>query len=99
MGHGCFQAYLHKFKKTDFSKCRYCDSNNDDAEHTVFECDAWSAKRGRVSTLLNTDISADKIMYSMLRSKKNWEIVNDFINEVIQKKEEDERELQKTNNT
>ena len=35
-GHGCFNAYLKRFKKRDDESCSYCGSLVDNAEHTLF---------------------------------------------------------------
>ena len=35
-GHGCFNAYLKRFKKRDDESCRYCGSLVENAEHTLF---------------------------------------------------------------
>ena len=37
-GHGCFNAYLKRFKKRDEETRRYCDFPVKNAEHTVFFC-------------------------------------------------------------
>ena len=37
-GHGCFNAYLKRFKKRDDEPCSYCGSLVDNAEHTLFFC-------------------------------------------------------------
>ena len=34
--HGCFNAYLRRFNKTDEEKCCYCDFPVDKAEHALF---------------------------------------------------------------
>ncbi|GBP21409.1 Putative 115 kDa protein in type-1 retrotransposable element R1DM [Eumeta japonica] len=36
-GHGCFRAYLHRFKRDDSLKCPSCPGKPEDAEH-VFSC-------------------------------------------------------------
>ena len=35
-GHGCFNAYLKRFKKRDDKSCRHCGYLVDNAEHTHF---------------------------------------------------------------
>ena len=37
-GHGCFNAYLKRFKKRDEEMYYYCNSPMDNAEHTLFVC-------------------------------------------------------------
>jgi len=40
-GHGCFNAYLLKYKKREDAVCMYCDLAQDDVEHTFIVCDRW----------------------------------------------------------
>lgn len=94
-GHGCYQAYLHKYKRTEKPNCRYCNDPIDDAEHTIFKCDAWEAQRRRLRTITNTDIGSNNIIQTMLTNKDNWDAVNEFMNTVMGKKEEDERLIQR----
>ena len=44
LGHGCFNAYLKRFKKRDEDSCRYCDSLVENAEHALFVCARWGAE-------------------------------------------------------
>ena len=40
-GHGCFDAYLKRFKRRDDESCSYCGSLVDNAEHTFSFCARW----------------------------------------------------------
>jgi len=93
-GHGCFPAYLHKFGKLESPVCWYCGHEEDDANHTVFACDAWKTRRARVNTTLRTTLTPDNIIPVMLRDKYSWDTVSTFIHEVMGKKEEEERRRQ-----
>ena len=42
-GHGCFNAYLRRFKKKD-EMCGYCDFPVDNAEHSLFVCAKWRSE-------------------------------------------------------
>lgn len=94
-GHGCYQAYLHKYKRAEKPNCIYCNHPIDDAEHTLFKCDAWEAQRRRLRTITNTDIGPNNIIQIMLTNKDNWDAVNEYVNTVMGKKEEDERQIQR----
>ena len=37
-GHGSFNAYLKRFKKSDEEACCYCNSPVDNTEHALFTC-------------------------------------------------------------
>ena len=47
LSHGCFNAYLKRFKKRDDESCRYCGSLVENAEHTLFV--PGGARTGRLS--------------------------------------------------
>lgn len=94
-GHGCFQAYLFKYKRTATPICRYCNNFIDDAEHTIFRCEAWEEKRRVTRALLGNTFEVDNMIENMLKTEKQWNVVSGFINEVMLQKEEDERQLQR----
>nr|XP_034194957.1 uncharacterized protein LOC117611140 [Osmia lignaria] len=37
-GHGCFSTFLKKIGKEEDAKCWFCDEENDDTAHTLFDC-------------------------------------------------------------
>lgn len=93
-GHGCFPYYLHRFGKLDSPSCWYCGHETDDVFHTFFVCDAWHTRRTRVNLILGREITPDNLTEMMLSSKDAWTTINDFINEVLYKKEDEERRRQ-----
>ena len=44
-GHGCFNAFLRRFKKRDEEICCYCETPVDNAEHALFVCAKWGVAR------------------------------------------------------
>jgi hypothetical protein len=93
-GHGCFPAYLHRFGKLDSPACWFCGHIPDDANHTLFECDAWASRRSRVNILLGSTISHENLILLMIKSQESWAIISNFIIEVMKKKENEERRRQ-----
>lgn len=90
-GHGCFSSYLHKIGKQASPACWYCDGPVDDAEHTIFRCDAWYHKRTRLEHDVGERIEPENMVAVMLRSKEDWNKIRDFCKSIITKKEEEER--------
>lgn len=90
-GHGCFAKYLHKFGKIDSLECWLCGNLEDDAFHTIFECDAWHDKRRRLTHAVGYEINPDNIVETMLKSIEHWNQVHGYIKEVLEKKEAEER--------
>jgi len=93
-GHGCFNAYLFRFKKRRDAVCMYCGHAQDDVEYTFFKCDRWWRLRREVEVVLGCEITPEKIGAAMVSSKSKWDAVVNFANSVLTKKEADERELQ-----
>ncbi|XP_012285636.1 uncharacterized protein LOC105702561 [Orussus abietinus] len=47
-GHGCFAVYLKKIGRGEDGQCDHCNSEPDDAEHTLVRCTAWEEGRRQV---------------------------------------------------
>lgn len=69
-GHGCFNAYLLRFKRRYDKACIYCQYQEDDIEHTFFWCDRWLSLRRELEVALNVEITPESLMEEMLRIKK-----------------------------
>lgn len=95
-GHGCFAEYLNRFGKLDSPECWYCGYHYDDAFHTVFACDAWHGQRNIAVTFTDSTLEPENMIETMLKSKENWDTINNFILKVISSKEEEERRRQAT---
>ena len=48
-GHGCFNAYLRRFKKRDEEMCCYCHFPVDNAKYALFVCEKWNVEREALS--------------------------------------------------
>lgn len=95
-GHGCFNAYLERFKKRDDAICFYCQHPQDDVEHTMFQCDRWWRLRQELEVTLNLKLTPENVVVTMLQSKRRWDAVAKFVDMLLSKKEEDERAIQIT---
>uniref|UniRef100_A0A2S2P557 Retrovirus-related Pol polyprotein from type-1 retrotransposable element R1 n=1 Tax=Schizaphis graminum TaxID=13262 RepID=A0A2S2P557_SCHGA len=93
-GHGCFAEYLRRFGKLGSAECWYCGHACDDAYHTFFACDAWYTRRGAAENLLGVTLTPENLIATMLGSKRNWEVINDFIHQIMTRKETEERRRQ-----
>lgn len=93
-GHGCFPHYLHRIGKLDSTTCWYCGHEVDDVYYTLFECDAWHTRRSRTNMSLGKEITPENLTEVMLSSMDAWSTIDDFINQVLSKKEEEERRRQ-----
>ena len=69
-GHGCFNAYLKRFKKRDEEMCYYCNSSVDNAEHALFVCAMWGAAREALGQAVGADLTPDTMVPVMLQSEQ-----------------------------
>ena len=84
-GHGCFRAYLHRFKHDDSSECPSCPGVAEDVEHVFFKCPRFSQKREELEMALNKKIQPETIVEAMLSSEAAWNATSTFATEVLKK--------------
>ena len=90
-GHGCFNAYLKRFKKRDDESCRYCGSLVDNAEHALFVCAKWGAAREALGQAVGAELTPDTMVSLMLQSEQIWMFIESFVTLVMKARELDER--------
>lgn len=93
-GHGCFNAYLKRFKKRSDAVCMYCGHAEDDVQHTFFDCDRWWLQRRELEAEIGGSITPEMLGAVLIQSKSKWETVAKYVNEVLSRKESDERAMQ-----
>lgn len=98
--HGCFNAYLHRMKKLETPKCSWCEADTDDANHTLFVCDAFENWRRVLVGEIGHDLTAANIVDTMLECRSKWNLIVYYINKVMRHKCDAERQQQSsTRNT
>ena len=90
-GHGCFNAYLKRFKQRDDESCRYCGSLVENAEHTLFVCARWAAERKAVGRAVGAQLTPDTIVSFMLQSERIWMLIESFVTLVMKTRQLDGR--------
>jgi hypothetical protein len=90
-GHGCFAAFLHKIGKEQEDRCWYC-SERDDAEHTLFVCEAWDEERLALMRKTMHWPTRENFVETMVQSEGDWDAIASFARCILSKKEEKERE-------
>ncbi|ENN82584.1 hypothetical protein YQE_01044, partial [Dendroctonus ponderosae] len=93
-GHGCFSAYLHRFKRRSAPDCIYGDGRGDTAEHTLFHCIRFQKIRVEAEMQLKEDLTWENIVPLMVNDKQAWDIIAAMMEKMIQTKEKEERQLQ-----
>jgi len=92
-GHGCFNRFLWKIGKRDSAACDFCDVEEDDAAHTLKICNMWNPQRERLRLKLGlgVDFSLGEIVDAIIIAKESWTAFSAFAEDVMSKKEEEER--------
>ena len=90
-GHGCFNAYLKRFKKREDESCRYCGSLVKNAEHTLFVFARWGVAREDVGQAVCAQLTPDTMVSLMLQSEQKWMLIESFITLVMKTRELDGR--------
>ena len=70
--HGCFNAYLRRFKKRDEEMCCYCDFPVDNAEHALFVWAQWGVAREALGQAVGAKITPDTMIFLMLQFDRIW---------------------------
>ena len=87
--HGCFNAYLKRFKKGDDESRRYCGSLVENAEHTLFVCARWGAEREAVGRAVGAQLTPDTMVSLILQSEQIWMLIESFVTLVMKTRELD----------
>ncbi|GBP18703.1 hypothetical protein EVAR_8528_1 [Eumeta japonica] len=82
-GHGCFPAYLHRFKHDDSPECPSCPGEPEDAEHVTFVCPRFNLQRDEFETNLNQRIQPKTLVEVMLSTKAAWNATSTFATKVL----------------
>ena len=90
-GHGCFNAYLRRFKKRDEEMCCYCDFPVDNAEHALFVCVKWGVAREALGQAVGAELTPDTMVPLMLQSERFWTLIESFVTLVMKMRELDGR--------
>ena len=90
-GHGCFNAYLWRFKKRDEEMCCYCDFPVDNAEHAFFVCAKRGVAREALGQEVGAELTPDTMVPLMLQSERFWTLIESFVTLVMKTRELDGR--------
>ena len=90
-GHGCFIAYLGRFKKRDEEMYCYCDFPVDTAKHALFVCAKWGLAREALDQAVGAKLTSDTMIPLMLQSERFWTLIELFVTLVMKTRELDGR--------
>lgn len=90
-GHGCYRAYLHKYKHEDSPECPTCPGVNEDAEHVFFVCPRFDVQRSTWETVLGGRVLPESMVEVMLLSEVAWDATASFATGVLMELRRQER--------
>uniref|UniRef100_A0A6V7KRR8 Reverse transcriptase zinc-binding domain-containing protein n=1 Tax=Bracon brevicornis TaxID=1563983 RepID=A0A6V7KRR8_9HYME len=76
--HGCFRAYLHRFKHENIPDCPAGCGTPEDAEHVFFHCARSGEAREELNVRLGGEIEPETIVRFMLEKEGNSSAVSSF---------------------
>uniref|UniRef100_A0A1B6JEW1 Reverse transcriptase zinc-binding domain-containing protein n=1 Tax=Homalodisca liturata TaxID=320908 RepID=A0A1B6JEW1_9HEMI len=97
-GHGCFRAYIYRFKHDNSPECPSCPGVSEDAEHVFFMCPRFSLQRDNLELILNRTLHPETLVEAMLSSKATWDATSTFAMEVLKELRSIERQRYKLRN-
>lgn len=92
-GHGCFSEYLRRFNLLPTAECWFCGDACDDANHTLFMCNAWQTRRAQLAEEIGA-FTPDNLVDKMVKDRQTWDAATAFITGVMKEKEAEERRRQ-----
>lgn len=96
--HVCFGRLLWRIGKKDSQACNFCDALEDNATYTLKFCRMWDAQRMqlRKSLGLGADFTLGEVVNAIIVIREAWIAFSAFAEEVMVKKEEEERHREMT---
>ncbi|XP_012228757.2 uncharacterized protein, partial [Linepithema humile] len=79
-GHGCFQEYLYKIRRTASPGCKHCCDVSDSAQHTLEFCPAWEQDRAELRRVLGRGVGLDirSVIAEIVDNRTKWKAFNAF---------------------
>jgi len=95
-GHGCFRAYLHRFRHEKTPECPTCPGVSEDAEHVFVACPRFNPQKNTLETALKQQIRPKTLVGMMLASKAAWNAMSTFATDFLQELRRTERKRAKS---
>ncbi|EDW45695.1 GM11328 [Drosophila sechellia] len=88
--HGCFRAYLLRFRHVESARCLFCVDGEETAEHVLMHCSRFTAEREQLKTLSGTPLSPSGLFAAMLANSEAWELGHSLIINMMKRVRSDE---------
>lgn len=98
-GHGCFRAYLYRFRHDNSPYCPNCIQAEEDAEHVFFHCPRFEPERQTLRNKLGQIPTPENIVHLMIQSQEIWSAVSDYAKHITTQLRHLERERRQSGET
>lgn len=88
-GHGGFREYLHRIKRAASPDCPACSQVVETPEHVLFECPRFTGERQELFKHVDPGVTPDNLIETMCREKSSWDAVDQMINKIMVKLQEE----------
>lgn len=89
-GHGHFRSFTKRIRRTSNDSCRNCGME-DKPDHPFFECSRNENERKTLIKKLRQNISTQNLISAMIENREKWQIINDYIKLILQRREHEEK--------
>ena len=97
-GHGCFGAYLFKYKKRSDPTCQDCGAGSDDADHAFFRCRVYTKEQDQLQHSIGAPLEPETVVEVVLCEPESWDKIACYFRHVITKKTEKGAVIQRMTN-
>ena len=94
--HGCFRAYLYRFRHDESPECPAGCRVPVDVENVFFWWSRFAGERKELEEWLGSSLTPENIMEVMLETEENWTSVSSSVTAVMKRLREEEQEHRKT---
>lgn len=88
--HGCFRAYLLRFRHVESAQCLFCVDGEETAEHVLMHCSRFTAEREQLKTLSGSPFSPSGLFAAMMANRGAWERGHSIIINMMKRVRSDE---------
>lgn len=91
-GHGCFRAYLFRFRRETTPLCPVCEED-EDVFHVFFMCHRFSSERDTLCRVLRCDaeLTPERLGEALIGGEERWNAISLFSRQVLRRLQEEER--------
>lgn len=88
--HGCFRAFLFRFRHAESALCLFCTDAMETAEHVLLHCSRFTTERNELRALTGDPLSPRGLFAAMMANAETWEQAHTIIINMMKRVRADE---------